>query len=348
MCVNKEQNILLVDDSKIIRQKTRELIESFGHKVNTADGGKDGVSKILRDKPDLVLLDIEMPDMDGLEVFREIRQRDKFQVLPIIIFFTSCSEKRLEGIQLGASDFISKTLPEKDPVEFKSRIHAHLKIADLIKEKIKLEKLHFIKAASTSVHHEIFQPLTVINVGVSSVLSRHDLISRCDHCVSALTPAKKAVGKITKTIKEFGDLKETETVEISGGGTVLNRSRYNDGDEPVFTNKLKVLVVDDDPSITRTLSRHLEFNDHQFEVAEDGLAALKILTKKKGGFDLVIADLNLPYVNGIEIRKSVEKKWPSVKTVVWSGHPRDEAQNIWSKTEDWETLKKTLENFPRK
>lgn len=226
MSGNKQQMILVVDDSKLIRVEAKNILESLGYGVDTAEGGEAGISKIFEIKPDLVLLDIEMPDINGLEVFKHIRAEDNFQTLPLFIFFTTHIDKKLEGFKLGVSDFISKSLAKSNPEEFHARIHAHLKIAKLIRKNIELEKLNIINSTSTSARHEIFQPLTIINVEISSVLSRKDLIPRCEHCISALTSAKKAATKIKNIVEDFSSIETTETIELSGGGNVLARSQH--------------------------------------------------------------------------------------------------------------------------
>ncbi len=221
---SKKHNILVVDDSKIILNKMKRILGSFGYCVDTAEGGKEGISKVLSRKPDLLLLDIEMPDIDGFEVFRQVRAQEKFQVLPVIIFFTGHSTKKVKGLRLGASDFIAKQLASNNPEEFHARIHSHLKIADLMRKNVELEKLSIIEATSTSARHEIFQPLSVISVEASSILNRKDQFPECKHCVSALKQIKKSVTKITQIVQGFSEVKTSETVKYAGGGNMLARS----------------------------------------------------------------------------------------------------------------------------
>lgn len=227
MIKKSQQKILVIDDSKIVLNEMKNILDSFGYISDIAEGGNAGFLKILDIKPDLVLLDVEMPDINGFEVFRRIRARSKYLSLPIIVFFTSKSNKKVEGLKLGASDFISKLLAKEDPDEFNARIHGHLKVAELMRRNIELEKLDIIRATSTSARHEIFQPLTVISVGVHSVLSCKNCIPKCDDCISALKPTKKAIKDITDIVKEFSNINTTETIKYAGGGDMLSRSGKN-------------------------------------------------------------------------------------------------------------------------
>ena len=103
--------ILAVDDSVVIR---RMICEAFASDpaievVGTASNGRIGLSKIEQLKPDLVTLDVEMPEMDGLETVQAIRE--KWPRLPIIMFSTLTergADVTLEALRLGAADYVTK------------------------------------------------------------------------------------------------------------------------------------------------------------------------------------------------------------------------------------------------
>jgi CheY-like chemotaxis protein len=77
------KQILVVDDEKNIRQLFQEELLDEGYVVTVADGGREALEKIAARKPDLVIVDIRMPDMNGLELMQEIRK--DYQDLPIIV-----------------------------------------------------------------------------------------------------------------------------------------------------------------------------------------------------------------------------------------------------------------------
>lgn len=104
--------ILLVDDVAIIREKIRRILESFGHEVIIAKGGGEGVKRALLYKVDLVLMDIVMPDLDGITAVKEIRKRKSRADLPIIM--CSSMGRRsyvVDAIKSGADDYIVKPAP---------------------------------------------------------------------------------------------------------------------------------------------------------------------------------------------------------------------------------------------
>ena len=101
--------ILLIEDNEPIRENTAELLELADYEVLAANGGKNGLEMISERKPDLILCDIAMPQMDGYEFLRAVREDYGLSSTPFI-FFTAFSEKSdiQKGLKLGANDFVVK------------------------------------------------------------------------------------------------------------------------------------------------------------------------------------------------------------------------------------------------
>lgn len=116
--------LLVVDDIADNRTLLRRRFEMIGYSVIEADGGAMALEKIAADEVDLVLLDVLMPDVDGLEVLRRARQRHPPELLPIIMCTArATSEDVVEALQLGANDYLTK------PVDFpvaKARVAAQI------------------------------------------------------------------------------------------------------------------------------------------------------------------------------------------------------------------------------
>ncbi len=103
--------ILLVEDDRFFRKFYVEKLKESGFEVDEADDGIQGVEKIRIFKPDLVVLDIIMPNKDGFEVLKEVRSDPVFKTLPILVFSTLGQESDVtKARQLGASDFVNKSL----------------------------------------------------------------------------------------------------------------------------------------------------------------------------------------------------------------------------------------------
>lgn len=118
--------ILVVDDLADNCLLLQALLESEGYEVETAAGGREALSKIEVALPDLVLLDVMMPDMNGYEVTQQIRQTLKLATIPILLVTAHDAGDAIQGLTLGANDFIRK------PINFDellARVKAFLRLS---------------------------------------------------------------------------------------------------------------------------------------------------------------------------------------------------------------------------
>jgi CheY-like chemotaxis protein len=109
------KTILVVDDDELVRVALNELLRPEGYEVHLAAGGAEALEKLDQNGYDLLMLDIIMPEMDGFELCRKIREREDYRDTPIV-FLTAKSrdEDRDKGIEAGANLFLSKPIsPEK-------------------------------------------------------------------------------------------------------------------------------------------------------------------------------------------------------------------------------------------
>ncbi len=114
--------ILIVDDEIKIVRGIRKYLEASGFSVLEAYDGLNGLSMARREKPDLIILDLMLPEMDGLDVCRKIRQESK---VPIIMLTARVEESdKLVGLELGADDYITKPF---SPRELVARVRAVLR-----------------------------------------------------------------------------------------------------------------------------------------------------------------------------------------------------------------------------
>ena len=128
--MEKRAKILLVDDDPDFVEATKVVLESKPYKVITALSGGEGLKKAREEKPDLVLLDIIMPGVDGFQVCQQLKKDPQLAQIPVIMI-TSFSEKYMEsslgvsqGLTLEAEDFIDKPVA---PAELLIRVEKWLK-----------------------------------------------------------------------------------------------------------------------------------------------------------------------------------------------------------------------------
>ena len=104
-------SVLVVDDVPLNILLIKKMLSQYTFEVRTANGGQAALDAIAQKMPNLVLLDLMMPGIDGFEVIRRLRADDKTKDLPIIILSALNSEQDIsKGFQLGANDFINKPI----------------------------------------------------------------------------------------------------------------------------------------------------------------------------------------------------------------------------------------------
>jgi len=120
----RERLIIVEDDPDLARTLTLAL-ERDGFEVEACLTGRGGLERILESPPDLVLLDLNLPDLDGLSVCRELRESPSVRDLPVIILTARVEESdRVLGLDLGADDYVTKPFSLR---ELKSRVRALLR-----------------------------------------------------------------------------------------------------------------------------------------------------------------------------------------------------------------------------
>ncbi len=124
--MNESTNILIVDDNAANRDTLESLLVRLGHDLRFAQNGEDALAKAKLHRPDLILLDIHMPGMDGYEVCKNIRSDPVLGDVPIV-FTTANDDKKskLEAINAGADDFITKPI---DGMEIRARVKMILRL----------------------------------------------------------------------------------------------------------------------------------------------------------------------------------------------------------------------------
>ncbi len=121
--------ILVVDDEPAVRDSLRQLLEAAGYLVEMASNGREAVGKVAAHPPDLVLLDVIMPGMNGLEACRLIKARRDLGFVPVIIVTAHADvESRIEALRIGADDYVFKPADQR---ELLARIEALLRIKSL-------------------------------------------------------------------------------------------------------------------------------------------------------------------------------------------------------------------------
>jgi len=110
--------ILIVDDSPTEIHVLSSILDKIGHSVLTAENGEDGIAKAKESKPDLILIDVVMPGMNGFQATRQLTKDAQTADIPVIIVTTKDQETdRVWGLRQGAKDYLTKPVEEAVLVE---------------------------------------------------------------------------------------------------------------------------------------------------------------------------------------------------------------------------------------
>ena len=127
------KSVLVIEDNTDIRENTAEILDMAGYKTFAAENGKKGVELALKEKPDLIVCDIMMPELDGYGVLHLLRKNAETQSIPFI-FLTAKTDRTdfRKGMEMGADDYITK--PFED-IELLNAIEVRLKKAEVFDQK---------------------------------------------------------------------------------------------------------------------------------------------------------------------------------------------------------------------
>jgi len=128
----RRHRILVVDDDRDVVRLMRGYLEQAGYQVLVAYNGENAIHTIRRERPDLVLLDLMLPDHDGRDITRTIRNDKELKHTPIIMLTARVDDTdKIVGLEIGADDYVTKPY---NPREVVARVRARLRIQDGLQE----------------------------------------------------------------------------------------------------------------------------------------------------------------------------------------------------------------------
>jgi len=157
------EKILIVDDDADTLRLVGLMLKRQGYLIVAASNGEQGLAKALEEKPDIILLDVMMPDMDGYEVSRRLRRNPATQAMPILMFTAKTQlDDKLTGFESGADDYLTKPT---HPTELQAHIRALL-------SRVNPKKAEELDTASHEHHGRVIGVLAARGgLGVSTLAS---------------------------------------------------------------------------------------------------------------------------------------------------------------------------------
>ncbi len=194
--------ILLVDDVPRNLQVLGNMLREEGYKIAMATGGAQAMEMVKTRLPDLVLLDVMMPDIDGFQVCEQLKASGGTADIPII-FLTARTETDdiVKGFETGAVDYVTKPF---NRAELLARVNTHLALKRAQKEIVGLERKNAVLAMAVTANHEINQPLTVLQ-GNFDLFRNTVTGDLTDKQQKFLTKMQTSIEKIQDILTKFSD-----------------------------------------------------------------------------------------------------------------------------------------------
>ena len=137
-----KENILIVDDEEDVLELVQFNLEKDGYKTETAVSGEEALKKAKAKRPDLIILDLMLPGIDGLEVCKKLKSDTKTEGIPVIMLTAKSEEADIiTGLELGAQDYITKPFSPKVLIARVRRILQKSIVHDLKKTPVKIHEL---------------------------------------------------------------------------------------------------------------------------------------------------------------------------------------------------------------
>lgn len=186
------EKILVIDDLPENVFMLQDRLEHEGYTVLTAYDGQTGIDKAISEKPELILLDVMMPGITGIEVCKELVKNPQTSRIPIILVTAkSSAEDTREGLEAGAFDYIKKPF---NRTELIARVRSALRFSDTYNQLLQMEKQNTFAATVVTANHKIKQPLTLMSLSSAAIkrevnkgeISKESILKRVAYIESAI------------------------------------------------------------------------------------------------------------------------------------------------------------------
>jgi len=302
--MNKKNSILIVDDDTSNLLELSSILQP-DYKIYAVKNGTSALEKADESLPDLILLDVIMPDMNGFDVLIELKRSEKTKNIPVI-FITGLNESEREGLAIGAVDYIRKPF---DSMVVKHRVRLQIHIINLQRDlenaaKAAEESAEVAKAANESkssflanMSHEIRTPMNAI-MGITDILLLHESLP--DEVTEGLDKIYASSDMLLGIINDILDFSKIEAGKLdiipaeyrvaSLINDSLNLNMMKIGDKPIefelrIDENVPAKLIGDELRIKQILNNILS---NAFKYTNAGKVTLSVFVEKKPEKDEVI------------------------------------------------------------
>jgi signal transduction histidine kinase len=283
--------VLIVDDNKTNVELLSAKLGEDGYELVTASNGVEAVEKAISVRPDLILLDILMPRMDGYEACRILKSRDETRYIPVVML-TARAElgDKMLGLELGAEDYITKPF---SPLEVSARVKSILKMRALQSKLRDSEKMAALGEMVDGIAHEVRNPLVTIG-GMARRLYEHETDEEHKRYAQNILTGVERLERMIHRIDEYKGVLSSTLVDRDVNRVILdavNEARDYAGEGEIdirtsFFEESSTLRIDA-TNLKIAISNML----HNSVDAIEGSGVIRVETRSsEEGFLIVISD----------------------------------------------------------
>ena len=349
-----KNTILIVDDDETNIQLLVDALEEHGFNTITVQNGKTGIQQAKLAKPDLILLDVMMPGIDGLETCRRLKEDEATQNIPVI-FLTTIDDAvdKVKGLERGAIDYITKPFELAEAV---ARIERHLAVYNLQKRlQEKNAQLEEEIAERRRAEQKIKQQHKFLNTVIESLASPFYVINVKDYTIEIANSAARSLGRTAmNTCYTVTHLRDTPCdgkehpcplliVRQTKKATVVEHIHYDkSGQKPVNVEVHGYPIFNDAGEVVQMIEYSIDITKRKR--SEEQVRKL-LRAVEQSGSTIVITDLdgNLEFVNpaftkitGYTPQEAIGKNPRILKSGKMSPEVYREMWNAISKGEVWQ------------
>ncbi|MDY6953950.1 MAG: response regulator [Thermodesulfobacteriota bacterium] len=312
--------ILVVDDEVTAGKSIEKVLAKKGFYIDLAESADEGLHKIEKGLFELVLLDIMMPQVNGIELLRIIKERWPHLKVVMVTGYPSI-ETAVEATRLGALDYISKPFT---PDELREKVEAVL--LDTASEKV-VPLRPVEEEASASVCPLSGQPCEIYakkgracktKDGICPKIKKAQLKAR----KRALSPVEE-IGKSAVDIDMPFDYDEvakyTDPAYVNAlSGSDMPMVNWEGPVEEAVATPYEVLVIDDEVVVGNSVRKILKSRGFRVDHAETPDAAMALLSKRP--VDMILLDMKIPGVKGLDLLETIREENPTVPVIMITGY----------------------------
>ena len=211
-----ELTVLVVDDDPVNLEFLKRLIAKTGYRTEGVRDGPACIEAAIRLAPDLILLDVYMPGMDGLEICRILKEDERTREIPVI-FVTASEDKGMvqRAFKAGGADYVQKPV---NRIELQVRVESVLNRKRLLELALNEKKLQGSLEMAGAVCHELNQPLQVV-LGYAQLI-RKDLPR--DELLDTLEKIQTQIERMGNITRKLMSITRYETFEYMGGRKIVD------------------------------------------------------------------------------------------------------------------------------